>query len=267
MNAIRNLWIVAAAAVIGAASQHSSAQTNSDVPRGPDGHPDLNGTWYNGDGVLHVRPVRKEGASLCIRGCEAENTAPAPARVPLERPSYKPEFVAKVRDLDERQVEEDPALRCFPPGVPRIGPPDKIVQIPGQLVFLYNDITGSHFRTIPTDGRGHRTDIGPSYLGDAVGHWEGDTLVVETTNFNEDTWLTDNGMFHTADLRVIEKLWREGDSLHYQATAFDPAVLAEPWEKEPRIATLTTRELVPAPPCLEQDLSHIIDGTHHDNRR
>ena len=131
-------------------------------------------------------------------------------------------------------------------------------------MFLYNDITGSHYRVVPTDGRGHRTDIGPSYLGDAVGRWEEDTLVVETVNFNEDTWLTDDGTFHTADLRVTERLRREGGTLHYQVTAFDPAVLAEPWK---RVATLTSRELVPAPPCIERDIDHIVDGTHHDNRR
>ena len=156
----RSLSVVLAAAAIGAVLPTALAQTESDIPRTLDGYTDLNGTWYNGDGVLHVRPVQK-GASLCIRGCESEATGPAPVRVPAERPNYKPEFLATMRDLDDRQVEEDPALKCFPPGVPRIGPPDKIVQVPGQVVFLYNDITGSHFRTVPTDGRGHRTDIGP----------------------------------------------------------------------------------------------------------
>ncbi len=150
MNPFRSLWIAVAIAAIGTASSTLFAQT--DVSGTPDGHPDLNGTWYNGDGVLHVRPVRK-GASLCIRGCESEAVGPAPARVPVERPSYKPEFVAKVRDLDDRQVAED------------------------------------------------------------------------------------------------------------------PAVLAEPWEKQTRIGTLTDRELVPAPPCIERDIDHIVDGTHHDNRR
>jgi hypothetical protein len=267
MNANRKLWMIAAGVCVAAASLESSAQSSTDVPRGPDGRPDLNGTWYNGDGVLHVQPVAKPSGSICIVGCEDELTEPAPARVPVERPSYKREYVAKVRDLDARQVDEDPALRCMPPGVPRIGPPDKIVQIPGQLVFLYNDITGNFFRTIPTDGRGHRTDVGPDYLGDAIGHWDGDTLVVETLNFTTDTWLTDDGSFHTADLEVTERLWREGDELHYQATAYDPAILTEPWVKAPRVATLTARELVPAPPCIERDLDLIIDNTHHDNRR
>ena len=264
MNIVRNLWISVVVTTISTTALDLHAQTAESVQRGPDGHPDLNGTWFNGDGVTHVRPLQK-GNSLCIRGCEAET--PGPPRLTPDRPSYKTGFLSIVSDLDNRQVEEDPALRCFPPGVPRIGPPDKIIQIPSQIIFLYNDITGSHFRIVPTDGRSHRTDIGPSYLGDAVGHWEGDILVVETTNFNEDTWLTDDGSFHTPDLRVVERLSREGDSLHYQATAFDPAVLTEPWELRPRVATLTARELVPAPPCIEQDIDHIVDGTHHDNVR
>ena len=262
MNVLRSLWITAALATLGATASYAQ----DDVPRLSNDRPDLNGTWYNGDGVLHVRPVQK-GASLCIRGCEDEAEGPAPARVPAERPSYKPEFLAAVRNLDERQVEEDPSLRCYPPGVPRVGPPDKIVHVPGQVVFLYNDITGSHFRTVPTDGRGHRTDIGASYLGDSVGRWEDGTLVVETVKFRDDTWLTDDGSFHTADLRVVERLWRQGGELHYQATAHDPAVLTEPWAKQERVGTLTARELVPAPPCVERDLEFIIDGSHHDNRR
>ncbi len=267
MNAIRFLSTFGLAVTFAATSLAVSAQKMTDVPRLSDGRPDLNGTWDNGDGILHVRPVVRQGGSICITGCESQLTEPGPARVPIERPSYKPEFLAKVRDLDERQVDEDPALRCFPPGVPRIGPPDKIVQIPGQVVFLYNDITGSHFRTIPTDGRDHRKDVGPSFLGDSVGHWEDDTLVVETVNFNEDSWLTDDGSFHTSDLRVVEKVWRVGNELRYQATAYDPAVLTEPWVKAPRVAALSDRELLPAPPCIEQDLDLILDKSHHDNRR
>jgi hypothetical protein len=122
-----------------------------------------------------------------------------------------------VADLDKRQVEEDPVLRCFAPGVPRIGPPDKIVQRAGEAVFLYEDVSGSFFRLVPTDGRPHPTNNEPSFLGDAVGHWEGDTLVVETKNFNDQTWLTDNGAFHTTELRVVERLSRTADTLEWTA--------------------------------------------------
>jgi hypothetical protein len=91
--------------------------------------------------------------------------------------------------------------------------------------------------------------------------------LVEPVNFNEDAWLTDDGSYHTAELKVVERLWREGDELRYQATAYDPAVLTEPWVKAPRVAMLTSRELAPAPPCIERDLDQIVDHTHHDNGR
>ena len=175
--------------------------------------------------------------------------------------------MAIVNDLEERQVEEDTVLRCFAPGVPRIGPPDKIVQTPTEIIFLYDDYTGNFFRIVPVDGRPHRTDVEPGYLGDAIGWWEDDTLVVETVNFNNDTWLTDDGSFHTTDLRVIERLNRVGDTLEWRATAYDPEVLAEPWELRTRIAHLTDVEIVEAPPCIERDLEHLVEPLHHDNIR
>ena len=158
-------------------------------------------------------------------------------------------------------------LRCENPGLPRIGPPDKIVQIPGQVVFLYDDVNGNYFRVIPTDGRGHRTDVEATYLGDAVGRWDGDTLVVTTVLLSEDTWLTDDGSIHSADLRVVERLTRTGDSLQWQATAHDPEFLAKPWEMRPRTAVLTDVEIVEAPRCIDRDLPLMQDGTSHDNPR
>jgi len=185
-----------------------------------------------------------------------------------DRPKYKPQFEAKVKDLDARQVQTDPALRCKNPGLPRIGPPDKIVQIRGQVVFIYDDLSGSFFRVIPTDGRPHRTDVEASYLGDSVGRWDGDVLVIEATNFiDEDKWLSDDGTFHTAGLKVTERLRRSGDRIEYTAVAEDPAVLAEPWKLRPRVLQLSSTELVESAPCKETSLSHVVDGTHHDNPR
>ena len=97
------------------------------------------------------------------------------------------------------------------------------------------------------------TDADPSYLGDAVGHWEGDTLVVDTMKFNEDTWLTDNGAFHTTDLHVVERLHHAGDVLEYEAISEDPKVLSEPWKKT-RLAKLSHDELAEPTPCVDQDL-------------
>jgi hypothetical protein len=233
-----------------------------------DGHPDLNGTWENGSGYDFIKPQKGDKGSICVSGCKTPEGAPPPPRVRVEpdRPKYKPEFMGKVDELSKHQVENDPVLRCKAPGLPRIGPPDKIVQQKNQVVFLYDDVSGSFWRIVPLD-RKHREDADPSYFGDAVGHWEGDTLVVETTNFNEDTWLTDNGAFHSDELRVVERITRSGDTMEWQATVYDPKGRVEPWKVRPRKTTLSAMELQEPVPCVEQDLKHVVDGSHHDNPR
>lgn len=255
-----------------AAADPSGASSTAAVPRLPDGRPDFNGSWDNGSGYDFIKPQTGPDGSICISGCApapgAAGSSPPPGvRAAPDRPRYKPEFVARVRELEQRQVEFDPVLRCRSPGLPRIGPPDKIVQRTGEVVFLYDDVSGSFWRIIPTDGRPHRDDVDESYLGNAVGHWEGDALVVETIGFNEDTWLTDDGAFHTRDLRVVERLTRNGDTMEWQATAHDPAVLVEPWVLRPRRMTRMEAELQEPVPCVEQDLEHVVDGSHHDNPR
>jgi hypothetical protein len=256
--------------VTGVMANAADAPAAKSVPRLSDGRPDFNGTWDNGAGIDFVNPQKSADGSICVSGCPrppgAAAAGAAPRFVP-DRPKYKPEFVAKVKELETHQVEHDPVLRCRSPGLPRIGPPDKIVQTPGQFVFLYDDVSGAFFRIIPTDGRAHRKDVDESYLGDSVGRWEGDTLVIETVNFNEDSWLTDDGAFHTNKLRVTERLSRNGDTMEWLAVADDPDVLAEPWALRPRRMKLTTQELAEPVPCIEQDLKHVIDGTHHDNPR
>lgn len=143
-----------------------------------------------------------------------------------------------------------------------------IVQNSREVVFMYDDPNGSFFRIIPIDRRAHRTDVEASYLGTGIGRFEGDTLVVETVNFTDETWLTDNGAFHTRDLKVIERLRRVGDRLEYQATAEDPVVLAEPWMMRPRTLQLSDRELEEPPRCEDRDLPHMVDPSqYHDNPR
>lgn len=237
------------------------------TPRLASGVPDLNGTWDNGSGIDFIQPVA-DGDSICLAGC-ATPTAGGSGAAPLppDRPQYRTEHQARVDDLNTRQVREDPVLRCFAPGVPRIGPPDKIVQQDTEIVFLYDDVSGNFFRIVPLDANAHPTDTVASYLGDAIGRWDGDTLVVETVNFNGETWLTDDGSFHTPDLRVVERLSRAGDTLTWQATAYDPAVLDEPWNLRPRTASLTDLEITEAPPCIERDLDHMVDDSSHDNPR
>ena len=244
------------------------------TPRTPDGHPDLSGSWERttiayGEGPLGTAKTEADGKSICVRACpgsERTEGGGGGPRVAPARPKYKPAFQAKVKALTERQIYEDPALHCRPPGVPRIGPPPRIIQTAHDVVFLYDDLSGNFFRFIPVDGRPRRTDTDASYLGDAVGQWEGDTLVVETTNFNTDSWLTDDGSLHTDKLRVVERVRRVGDTLEYQATAYDPDVLAEPFVTTRRLPR-GTYEIAEAPPCIERDTGIASDLSYHGNPR
>jgi hypothetical protein len=247
------------------------------TPKLADGRTDFNGTWDHLGGIEFVRPQTKADGSVCLIGCPPATTAAAPRAggpppapfppVQTDFPKYKPEFQAKVKDLNEHQVKYDTLLQCQPPGVPRIGPPSKIMQNAREVVFLYDDVNGSFFRIIPTDGRARRKDVPASYLGDAAGRIEGDTLIVETTNFNEETWLTDNGAFHTKNLRVVERFRRRGDTIEYSATVSDPAVLAEPWSPKRQMMWITDVEIEEPARCDDRDLDHIVDGSHHDNPR
>lgn len=240
------------------------------APRTSDGHPDLTGTWDTGGGIPPLHPVKTDkGVCIsCVPGqAPTGPQGPPPNRDNPDQPLYKPEYRAKVADYKLHQVRYDSSLRCRKPGVPRIGPPQKIVQTRGQVVFLYSDLTGDAFRIIPTDGRAHRDDVSDSYLGDSVGHWEQDTLVVDVNNFNDDTWLADNGMFHSTQLHVIERLHRVGDTIEYQAVVEDPEVLMQPWMPQPRLIKLTHDELVETPPCVEQDFANMTDESYHGNAR
>jgi len=150
----------------------------------------------------------------------------------------------------------DTAFLCAPVGLPRIGAPIRIVQTPTEVVLLYNN--RNTWRVVPTDGRPHgkEDDRDQTYLGDSVGHWEGDTLVVEAVGFNDETWLsnvaTAPGWFHTTDMRVVERFRREGNTLYYGYTVYDPEVLAEPWTVGPRPIQLNTTNgpYNEDPPCI-----------------
>lgn len=270
MNTARLACLVAALCGAGVLLAAAPATT----PRMADGKPDLNGVWDNGGGIDFLKPQTKADGSVCVTGCApaAPATAggsatPAPAPVGTARPKYKPQFEAKVADLKKRQQKEDPVLRCQPPGLPRIGPPDKIVQNAREIIFLYEDVSGPFFRIVPMRAGVKRGDDSESYLGDAQGHWEGDTLVVETRNFNDLTWLTDDGAFHSNELKVTERLTRHGDQMEWLARADDPKVLAEPWQLRPRMMQRTDVEMAEPAPCVEQDLSHMVDDTYHSNPR
>jgi hypothetical protein len=259
----------------------ASAKTKADsvdesqkpTPRLPDGHPNLNGVWYpwaghvsQGDPTKTYGETLKDGSVIATYAYDRRYNTPAvaPERPARSAPVYKPELLAKVKDFASRQAATDPTTySCKPPGVPRIGPPQQIVQGDRELAFIYSDTNGNYWRIVPTDGRPHNADADPSYLGDSVGRWEGDTLVVDDTNFNDDTWFSNAGYFHSTALHVTERLTRKGDTLVYEITVEDPKVLTAPWVLPPRTMQISENRLEEAPPCKEMDQSHFVNLDHH----
>jgi hypothetical protein len=239
------------------------------TPHMTDGHPDLNGVWHHFFGAGTVQKVG-DNFVLGFGGAPAARKAGSPPARPQPdpKPEYKPAYLGNVKSLNENQVKEDPTLHCRPPGVPRLGPPQQIAHMPKQVVFLYADLTGNQWRVIPLDGRPHGTDpeAEGTYNGDSVGRWEGDTLVVDVTRMTDETWLGDNGLFHSKKLHVTERLRRVGDTIQYQMTAEDPEVLQKPWTIS-RTLTLQRDALEEAAPCIDYDAGHYVNQEHHDNGR
>jgi len=127
--------------------------------------------------------------------------------------------------------KDDPTLNCWPTGLPRQAGtpyPMQIIQTPTQAVILYEGAAHT-YRVIPTDGTPH----GPFdelWMGDSVGHYEGDTLVVDVANFNDKTWLDSSGHPHSDKLHLIEKYRKtDDDTLRYEVTIDDPIAYTKPW--------------------------------------
>ena len=167
------------------------AQTapKSAVPRAPDGKPDLTGVWQ---GASSRRGSWEEANSGTGVGGSGKNpnapvalasTALGPGREPAP---YQPWAAKKVLESFNNRAVDDPVALCLPPGIPRTTTvglfPMQIIQTPKQVAILYEYM--NVFRVIPLNAK-HPDDLEPSYMGDSVGHWEGDTLVVDVTGFND----------------------------------------------------------------------------------
>ena len=291
--AVTLLWLVP----VGAAQQAREVGAQQVAPTGAVAKPDVSGRWGGGGGGNGEVSVRlPDGSQQKFESYAAYDEAMAhgkldPKAVLVGRnvayrhndndysgkddvlmwrynanpPLYKPEYWEKVRYNDTHGNKEDLSLwSCLPGGIPRMGPPSRIVQTPNDVVMLYtsaNFLNDYDWRVVPTDGRPHHPVYSKdqTFMGDSVGHWEGDTLVVDIVGFNDQTWLGFPGWFHTADLRVVEKFRREGNQLHYDVTVYDPDVLLEPWVMDHRVLNLNPSTVYTEdPPCVEADAAHIV---------
>ena len=197
------------------------------APRLANGHinfaavPGQSGVWQ-GDGRLVINPKSYEPRSTLNAWIDIKD-------VPLQDWAR-----AMVDDRHADTLRFEPHARCKASGGPRefVTPYGfEIVEMPDlQRVFIF-DIGGPHsFRTIYMDQREHPRDLLPSYYGHSVGHWEGDTLVVDAVGFNEKFWLSRDGLPHTDRLHLIEKFTRtDARTLKYEVTIDDPGAYTAPW--------------------------------------
>jgi hypothetical protein len=219
---MRNTFIAAlTVALCALASRHASAQQLKPFARTADGKPDMTGTWQAGGVSINGEPGAPPLHPL----------PPAPIRPPArQRIPYQDWAAEKQKTFT---VLDDPTSNCLLPGVPRIvgmPMPLEIVQTPKEVVILYESFRA--WRRIPINEKlEHPNDLTPTWMGDSVGRWEGDTFVVDVTGFNDKTWFDRAGDFHSEALHVVERYTPVSpDVLEYEATIDDPTVFTRPWK-------------------------------------
>jgi hypothetical protein len=225
------------------------------VPRLSDGHPDLSGVWWAGG---DVGAATGRGPAVGGRG----RGGPPPQTFPS---LYKPEAAQQAKTLSDK---DDPTLRCVPTAFGTlnvslwdVGAVGQIVATPKMVVMLSETYHG--FRLVPTDGRPHRDDQPPAYRGESVGHWDGDTFVVDTTNFTDNTWITAEGRVspHSDALHIVERYRRvDANTLEIDATLEDPKMLTAPWKVPTQRLVLAPFDRILSLNCSVTETEALIDA-------
>lgn len=216
--------------ILFAVAVQAAAQVPNRIPRTPGGKPDLNGIWQamnTANWDLQGHAARQSLAlELGAIGAEPGGTSVVEGgEIP-----YLPAVVAQKRNNFEHRLTEDPEVKCYLPGVPRatyMPYPFQIFQSDQSLAIAYE--YDSAFRNI------YFKDPGPppvdSWMGQSVGHWQGDTLVVDVTGLNDRTWFDRAGDFHSEALHVVERYTLSSPNvIDYEATIEDPKTFARPWK-------------------------------------
>ena len=208
------------------------------LKRLPDGHPDMTGYWaprFN-QAIFEVQnhPVARIG----LAAGKGAIVDPADGMIP-----YKPEAKAKALDLGTNHMFEEPEAHCYQSGVPHSAYQQfafQLTQSPGYFVIGFE--YAHSVRIIPTDNRKHIAGDVKLFMGDSVGHWEGDTLVIDTTNQNGKTWFDMAGNFTTTNMHVVERITPvDTNNINYEATVEDSTIYTQPW----KIAGTWGRNLLP----------------------
>jgi len=223
-----------ALAAIPAAAQRAGGnaqQTTYRAPRTADGKADLNGIWQAMNTAnWDIRPhAAAQGPDLML----GAQFSVAPGIGVIEGDGeipYLPAAAAKQKENYANRMKLDPEVKCYLPGVPRatyMPYPFQIVQSQKYIMLVYEYAGG--VRTIYMDS--NSKPPADSWMGWSNGHWEGDTLVVDVTGLNDQTWFDRAGNFHSDALHVVERYTpRSPDTLMYEATIEDPKTFSRPWK-------------------------------------
>jgi hypothetical protein len=220
------------------------------TPRRSDGKPDMSGAWggpfnpIGGGGSRRCGPTQsKDICKIPMDNFWVDYEWLSPSRFGVNgHPIYKPEYWDKIQELDQWTNKYDPVMTCKPLGLPRHGTPRRIVQGDRDIIFFYGENAdygggNNEFRDIPTDGRARNatTSLISTFYGYSIGKWDGDTLVIDSTSFDDTTWLGRGGFLHSAEMHIIEKLTRVGNEIRYDMTIEDPVYFVEPWVMPTRV--------------------------------
>ena len=242
---------IAAVVLVGFWSAGAAGQAGRwSPPRLPDGQPDMQGHWIaDAVGAAHRLEVGRDPDADTIQGRVGERNPVVIVSPPDGLIPYRPEATIRrdqlLRDIftPTRREHIDPHIRALPDGVPRnnhVPGGMQIMQTPGLVTIRYE--SNHAYRTIPVDGRPHASHRIKLWMGDSRGRWDGNTLVVDVTNFNEDTWLDAHGSFHSDALHVVERWTVVGQNrIDYEATFEDSKVFTRPW----KIAYAVNRNMQP----------------------
>jgi len=262
----------------GAAPTGDPAAANT--PRLPSGKPDLTGSWQGagggqqGSGGDMFRRCTPFQSKQCMEWTNQSEdwVFMSASRLDPRQPLYKPEHWDKIIELDQWTNKYDPVMTCLPLGIPRQGPPARIFHTDSDISMIYRggvDGAGGYaeFRMIPLDGRPHdpRRALQYTYMGYTVGKWEGDTLVLDSIGFSDETWLGRGGFFHSDQMRVLEKFTRTGNQMLYEVTVEDPEVLVKPWVMPARTLRLSNgNTIIPERgSCTESELKEVSSQMRH----
>ncbi len=193
------------------------------APRAADGHPNLQGVWEARNTA--AGNLEAHSASWGIRAGNSVIVNPADGKIP-----YQPEALKQRDENFKNRAAADPVNKCFLPGVPRVmymPYPVQIFQTPTQISIASEFVHA--IRHVYMNNKGHYGEA-EFWMGDSRGKWDGETLVVDTGNFNPETWLDQSGNFHSGEMNVVERITRiSADKLNYEATITDPNVYTRPW--------------------------------------